>query len=62
MIHIQYSIDIARKLTADDNICVSTDDVEIKKVVESSVYNVYFTLHLFISTQFNLNQTYFFLF
>lgn len=32
---IQYSIDIARKLTADDNICVSTDDVEIKKVVES---------------------------
>lgn len=32
---IQYSIDIARKLTTDDNICVSTDDVEIKKVVES---------------------------
>lgn len=32
---IQYSIDIARKLTADDNICVSTDDLEIKKVVES---------------------------
>ena len=32
---IQYSIDIARKLTTDDNICVSTDDVEIKNVVES---------------------------
>lgn len=32
---IQYSIDIARKLTTDDNICVSTDDVEIKDVVES---------------------------
>lgn len=32
---IQYSIDIARKLTTDNNICVSTDDVEIKNVVES---------------------------
>lgn len=32
---IQYSIDIARKLTTDDNICVSTDDVGIKNVVES---------------------------
>lgn len=32
---IQYSIDIARKLTTDDNICVSTDDVEIKNVAES---------------------------
>lgn len=32
---IQYSIDIARKLTTDDNICVSTDDVKIKNVVES---------------------------
>ena len=32
---IQYSIDIARKFTTDDNICVSTDDLEIKKVAES---------------------------
>lgn len=31
---IYYSIDVARELTTDDNICVSTDDNEIIKVVE----------------------------
>lgn len=31
---ICYSIDVARSLTTDDHICVSTDDPEIKKVVE----------------------------
>lgn len=31
---IAYSIDIARAITTDDNICVSTDDVQIKHVVE----------------------------
>lgn len=31
---IQYSIEVARQLTSDENICVSTDDVEIKAVVE----------------------------
>lgn len=31
---IQYSIDVARKLTGDENICVSTDDQEIIEVVE----------------------------
>ena len=31
---IAYSIDIARAITSDDNICVSTDDIEIKNVVE----------------------------
>lgn len=31
---IQYSIDVARELTTDENICVSTDDLEIKNVVE----------------------------
>lgn len=31
---ICYSIDIARALTTDDNICVSTDDTKIIKVVE----------------------------
>lgn len=31
---IYYSIDVARELTTDDNICVSTDDDEIIKVVE----------------------------
>lgn len=32
---IYYSIDVARQLTSDDNICVSTDDIEIIQVVES---------------------------
>jgi N-acylneuraminate cytidylyltransferase len=31
---ICYSIDIARAITSDENICVSTDDHQIKKVVE----------------------------
>ncbi|MBN8703425.1 MAG: acylneuraminate cytidylyltransferase family protein [Bacteroidetes bacterium] len=32
---IVYTIDCARKLTSDINICVSTDSLKIKKVVES---------------------------
>ena len=32
---IYYSIDVARQLTTDDHICVSTDDDEIIKVVEN---------------------------
>lgn len=32
---IYYSIDVARALTTDENICVSTDDNEIIKVVEN---------------------------
>ena len=32
---IFYSIDVARKLTTDDHICVSTDDDEIIEIVES---------------------------
>lgn len=32
---IQYSIEVARKLASDEDICVSTDDKEIIKVVES---------------------------
>lgn len=31
---IAYSIDIARAITSDNNICVSTDDLQIKTVVE----------------------------
>ena len=31
---IAYSIDIARAINSDDNICVSTDNIEIKNVVE----------------------------
>ncbi|MEA4821588.1 MAG: acylneuraminate cytidylyltransferase family protein [Erysipelotrichales bacterium] len=32
---IYYSIDVARQLTTDDNICVSTDDEKIIEVVEN---------------------------
>ena len=32
---IQYSIDVARALTTDDNICVSTDDTDIFQIVEN---------------------------
>jgi N-acylneuraminate cytidylyltransferase len=32
---IFYSIDVARKITEDSNICVSTDDVEIIKTIEN---------------------------
>lgn len=32
---INYSIDVARKMTTDENICVSTDDDEIIEVVEN---------------------------
>lgn len=32
---IYYAIDTARAITADENICVSTDDIEIKSVVEA---------------------------
>lgn len=32
---IYYSIDVARQMTSDENICVSTDDNEIIEVVES---------------------------
>lgn len=32
---IYYAIDTARAITADENICVSTDDMEIKSVVEA---------------------------
>lgn len=32
---IYYAIDTARAITTDDNICVSTDDIEIKSVVET---------------------------
>ena len=32
---IYYTIDVARQLTTDDHICVSTDDDEIIEVVEN---------------------------
>lgn len=39
---IQYSIEIARALASDNDICVSTDDEKIKDVVESSGLKVPF--------------------
>jgi N-acylneuraminate cytidylyltransferase len=39
---IKYSIDIARQLTDDENICVSTDDIKIKDVVNSMGLSVPF--------------------
>lgn len=32
---IQYSIDVARQLAEDNDICISTDDIEIKTVAEN---------------------------
>ena len=40
---ICYTIDAARGVTDDKNICVSTDDAEIKQVVESYGLKVHFT-------------------
>lgn len=39
---IQYSLEVARQLAEDDDICVSTDDVEIKNVAEKLGLNVPF--------------------
>lgn len=39
---IYYSIDVARQLTTDDHICVSTDDEEIIKVVEDYGFKIPF--------------------
>jgi N-acylneuraminate cytidylyltransferase len=39
---IYYTIDAARGITSDENICVSTDDFEIKKVVEDYGLKVLF--------------------
>lgn len=39
---INYSIEIARQLAEDSDICVSTDDLEIKKVVEETGLKVPF--------------------
>lgn len=39
---IYYSIEVARYLTNDANICVSTDDLEIKRIVEKTGLHVPF--------------------
>ncbi len=39
---IHYTIEVARALASDENICVSTDDREIKKVVEQTGLQVPF--------------------
>lgn len=47
---ICYSIDVARQLTQDGNICVSTDDDEIIKVVEDYGLKVPFKRPVHLST------------
>jgi CMP-N,N'-diacetyllegionaminic acid synthase len=47
---ICYSIDIARSLTTDDNICVSTDDMQIIKVVQDYGLNVPFVRPIHLAT------------
>jgi len=39
---IVYALEVARKFTSDENICISTDDEEIISVVESYGYDVPF--------------------
>lgn len=39
---IVYALEVARKFTSDENICISTDDEEIISVVESFGYDVPF--------------------
>lgn len=47
---IYYSIDVARKLTTDENICVSTDDIKIIKLVESYGLKVPFIRPAYLAT------------
>jgi CMP-N,N'-diacetyllegionaminic acid synthase len=47
---IQYTVEAARKVFSDDIICVSTDDIEIKNVVESSGLKVPFVRPVELAT------------
>jgi N-acylneuraminate cytidylyltransferase len=47
---IQYSIDVARSLAADEDICVTTDDEEIKLIVEQTGLKVPFLRPAELST------------
>jgi CMP-N,N'-diacetyllegionaminic acid synthase len=47
---IYYSIDMARKFVTDDHICVSTDDIEIKRKVEEHGLKVNFLRPDFLGT------------
>ena len=47
---IYYTIDVARQLTSDENIYVSTDDNEIIKVVEN--YSLKSSIYPYIYTEF----------
>ena len=38
---ITYTIDIARSITSEDNICVSTDDQEIIKITEDNNFVIW---------------------
>ena len=37
---IYYSIDIARQFTKDENICVTTDDDEMKRLIEAKLIDL----------------------
>jgi N-acylneuraminate cytidylyltransferase len=47
---IEYSIDVARAITTDDNICVTTDDNDIIRVVEEYGLKVPFVRPSFLAT------------
>ena len=47
---IYYTIDVVRELTTDENICVSTDDEEIIKVVEDYGLKVHFKRPFHLAT------------
>ncbi|MEI6555029.1 MAG: acylneuraminate cytidylyltransferase family protein [Paludibacter sp.] len=47
---IEYSIDVARQLTCDENICVTSDDEEIINLVENSGLNVPFKRPDYLAT------------
>ena len=47
---ICYAIDTARKITSDENICVSTDDDDIIKVVEDHGLKVQFKRPAYLAT------------
>lgn len=47
---IKYSIDVARELTSDENICISTDDDEIIEVVNSFGIKVPFKRPEYLAT------------
>ena len=50
---IQYTIEAARELFEDENICISTDDLDIKTIVENSGLKVPFIRPSELSTDYS---------